>query len=276
MLTKEQIKERKRYIGGSDIGAIMGVSQYKTAKQLWLEKTGQVEPEDISHLPHVMTGNNLEPIIREWAEEKYGTKFPPCFVKSNKYDFMAANLDGLSELGCVLEIKTVGKDKNIMASLMEIPESYEMQLRWNMMCANVQHGLYVSYWPEGDETHYIEIERDLDIENQMIAAAIKFWGHVESMTEPDSEHVTTRLNELAYEYKRVKAELDEVNAKFEMIDNEIKEEFKKTGLNALDTCGLKFSRVERKGNINYKAIPQLKGLDLEQYRAKSTEYIKVQ
>ena len=41
-------EERRNYIGGSDIAAILGMSRWKTPLKLWLEKTGEVEPDDLS------------------------------------------------------------------------------------------------------------------------------------------------------------------------------------------------------------------------------------
>lgn len=43
------LKIRTSGIGGSDAGTIMGSNPWKSPYQLWLEKTGQVEAEDISN-----------------------------------------------------------------------------------------------------------------------------------------------------------------------------------------------------------------------------------
>ncbi|EAE5413960.1 hypothetical protein C6R77_15640, partial [Listeria monocytogenes] len=37
---------RRLGIGGSDAGIIMGLNQYKTAFELWLDKTDQVLPDE--------------------------------------------------------------------------------------------------------------------------------------------------------------------------------------------------------------------------------------
>ena len=45
MLTNQDFtQERRHYLGGSDIGALLGLSSYKTPLDLWLEKTGKVNP----------------------------------------------------------------------------------------------------------------------------------------------------------------------------------------------------------------------------------------
>ena len=45
---KQWLEERKAGIGASDAAAIIGMNPWKTNIQLWQEKTGEVEPEDIS------------------------------------------------------------------------------------------------------------------------------------------------------------------------------------------------------------------------------------
>ena len=62
---EEWLKARGHTIGGSDASAIVGMNPYKTNEQLWLEKTGQIIPEDISEKPYVKYGTNAEPLLRE-------------------------------------------------------------------------------------------------------------------------------------------------------------------------------------------------------------------
>ncbi len=46
MSHQEWLEDRRKGIGGSDVATILGLNQYKSAYQLWLEKTGQVELKD--------------------------------------------------------------------------------------------------------------------------------------------------------------------------------------------------------------------------------------
>lgn len=61
----EWLKGRGHTIGGSDASATVGMNPYKTNEQLWLEKTGQAVPEDISDKPYVKYGQEAEPLLRE-------------------------------------------------------------------------------------------------------------------------------------------------------------------------------------------------------------------
>lgn len=56
---------RAKTIGGSDASAVVGMNPYKSNQDLWLEKTGQVIPEDISDKPYVEYGTKAEPLLRE-------------------------------------------------------------------------------------------------------------------------------------------------------------------------------------------------------------------
>ena len=42
------LEARSNYIGGSDASAVIGLNPYKTNLELWQEKNGLVQPEDIS------------------------------------------------------------------------------------------------------------------------------------------------------------------------------------------------------------------------------------
>lgn len=59
------LEARKNTIGGSDASAVVGMNPYKSNVDLWLEKTGQTIPEDISDKPYVKFGTEAEPMMRE-------------------------------------------------------------------------------------------------------------------------------------------------------------------------------------------------------------------
>ena len=54
---------RKNGIGGSDASAIVGLNPYKSNIDLWQEKTGLKQPEDISDKAYVKFGHDAEPLL---------------------------------------------------------------------------------------------------------------------------------------------------------------------------------------------------------------------
>lgn len=111
----EWLENRKKGIGGSDAAAILGISPFKSNIDLWLEKTGKKEPDDISNDEKVRYGHDAEDLIRKLfvldhsEYELFHDEF--MILRSNKNPFLQASLDGeLTETETgkhgILEIKT--------------------------------------------------------------------------------------------------------------------------------------------------------------------------
>ena len=98
--------ERWRYIGGSDISAIMGISPFKTRFQLLQEKAKIVEP-DFKGNEYTEYGNVMEPKIRDYVNETLNRSFAPDVLINGDFRF---NFDGLDkEHNEILEIKTTSQ-----------------------------------------------------------------------------------------------------------------------------------------------------------------------
>ena len=190
-MTDERLAERRSGIGGSDAAAVLGLNPYKTAYQLWLEKTGQVEPEDISGLDRVRFGIKLEQIVADEYAERTGRTVHRVntTLRHAEHPFMLANIDRRvvgERRG--LECKTV--DKDVAKFNPEwgeggdaVPTSYLLQC---------QHYLAVTGWDAwdlaalvgGNEFRLYTIERDESLIAMMEEAEAAFWACVESKTEP--------------------------------------------------------------------------------------------
>lgn len=65
------LAQRTKGVGGSDVAAIMGLSPWRTPMQVWAEKTGRAEPEDLSGKPYVTFGVTMEPVIGKWYADHH-------------------------------------------------------------------------------------------------------------------------------------------------------------------------------------------------------------
>lgn len=65
------LAQRTKGIGGSDVAAIMGMSPWRTPAEVWLEKTGRAEPQDLSDRPHVQRGVELEGFVGEQFKKRH-------------------------------------------------------------------------------------------------------------------------------------------------------------------------------------------------------------
>lgn len=129
MSRDEWLDARRAGIGGSDVGAIMGFNQYKSAYQVFLEKTGQYHEEVDNEA--VYFGNALEDFVAQEFAKRTGKKVRRLnkMLVYPEHDFMLANLDRVV-VGerAVLECKTASEYVKEAWEGEEIPASYLCQV----------------------------------------------------------------------------------------------------------------------------------------------------
>lgn len=92
-----QRRERQRYLGSSDMAAIVGKHPWRGPVDVWLEKSGQLEPEreDDSRSVRAM-GAFLEPAVLSWAEAELGVRLSRDLMYVSADGVRCANVDGLA------------------------------------------------------------------------------------------------------------------------------------------------------------------------------------
>lgn len=96
-------KDRDKFIGGSDIAAVLNISKFKTRWQLLQEKAGIAE-SDFKGNAYTEYGNILEPQIRDYINQIWSTDFVEGKIING---YMRYHADGVDyDKGMVLEIKT--------------------------------------------------------------------------------------------------------------------------------------------------------------------------
>ena len=128
--------DRDKFVGGSDIAVIMGISTFKTRWNLLLEKAGLVE-NDFQGNKFTSYGHEIEPKIRDYINRLYNTNFAPN--QTIVGDFRG-NTDGFNG-ECVLEIKSTS---HIYETVDEYIV-YLVQLVKYMEVNNVKKGLLAVY-----------------------------------------------------------------------------------------------------------------------------------
>lgn len=90
MLTNEQLEERKKSIGSSDVAALFHMDPFKTASEVWLEKTNRLNPDKSKKASR--RGHYLEHALLAFAEDELrATVHRKIRVFKG---ILAANLDG--------------------------------------------------------------------------------------------------------------------------------------------------------------------------------------
>lgn len=211
-------------IGGHDVSAILGVNPYKTPLHLWAEKTGIIQPKDISDVPAVRRGVELEPLLlRLFAKVTGYSTHPnpnpkdekgiprvshpdnPHFVSApdGYYSVNDPSVRGVFPLDC----KSVGiwsSDKwgeidpeNSRLSSIPLPEN--IQLQWYMWIEDLPSCAFSVGFV--DDSHYRRIDeetflglngwgwttlsRNDDFCQVMVSRVEEFCRRIETNTQPD-------------------------------------------------------------------------------------------
>lgn len=171
-LSADQHALRKDSLGGSDANTIMSGDE-KRLLQLWREKRGEAEPEDLSDILAVQMGSFTEPLNVAWFEKNTGLSvecidLPDC---SKGPPFMRCTLDGwIPERSAVFEAKHCGT----RSTDAEIFARYVPQLTHNCICTGANVAFLSCFKGNGDWVEF-EYELDADYAARLIAAEDAFW-----------------------------------------------------------------------------------------------------
>ncbi len=181
MTRDEWLKFRNRGIGGSDVSVICGVNKYKSPVELWMEKTGQIEPKEAGEAAY--WGTILEPIIRDEFSKRSGMEvaLERSILQHPYHSFMMANLDGIvidpvKNCTCVFEAKTANQFSAGDWEL-DVPEGYQLQVQ-HYMAVTDYTGTYIAVLIGGNQFRYYYIERDDEMIGLLIMLEKHFWDCV--------------------------------------------------------------------------------------------------
>ena len=173
---------RKAGLGGSDAPIIVGLSPYRTASQLYLDKIGEGVPQRVNKW--MQRGLDLEPEARRAYEARTGNAIEPCTLLHPDWPIMRASLDGRTFDGeiCV-EIKAPGMYDHTYARGGAVPKHYMPQCQHLLAVSGASVLHYWSYRPD-DPPALIVVEPDREYIEQLIALEREFWGYVERREPP--------------------------------------------------------------------------------------------
>ena len=243
---EEWLRWRTKGIGGSDVSVIAGVNPFRSIFQLWLEKTGQVEPEETEN-DNTHFGNVLEPVVKREFSKRTGLKVRAkrALLQSEEYPFMLADLDGvIYENGKMnlFEAKTASAYKQEIWEK-GIPEEYVLQVQHYMAVTGAEK-TYLAALVGGNRFYWKVVRRDEQKIAEIIALEKAFWEeNVLAGKEPvpDGSGATTDfLNEkyassngntillpeealsLCRRYEELSGQLNELQDKKDAVSNQLK------------------------------------------------------
>lgn len=186
---------RAKSLGGSDVGAVLGLSKYRSAVDVWMEKTGK-EVGVRDSLP-LRFGQFAESFVASEYALATGLSLAThdIAVVHPEYSYMHGHIDRFVLSG---DLPLIGSDGQINASRIlecktanpfaqsewgeagsdQVPLSYLVQCVWYMMLTNINRTDLAVLFGNADFRIY-EISRDLELEQMVLERAKSFWeNHV--------------------------------------------------------------------------------------------------
>jgi len=193
VMTVEQMENRcawldarKKGIGGSDAGVIVGLNKWKSPFTLWLEKTGQAEEEDLSDNEYVYWGNVLEETVAREFTIRTGKKVRRCgLLQHEEIPFLLASVDRLvvgENAG--LECKTANGFAAKEWDGDNVPDSYYVQCQHYMAVTGAERW-YIAALIGGNRFVMQTIERNEEEIKALLQAETEFWRKVTEKEMPD-------------------------------------------------------------------------------------------
>jgi predicted phage-related endonuclease len=191
---------------------------------------------------------------------------------------MRASLDGLSfDGGTVLEIKCpLSARDQALAKQGTVPPQYRAQLQHQL---EVSGAAEVHYWSfDGSVGSLVRVGSEREYQKRLLDAEAEFWERVikNIWPEPTGDELDLsadpKWRQVALGYREAKLRLEAAAAEEQKL---------RAILEHLATarrtygCGLELLRSSRKGNVDYGAIPELRGVNLEPYRKPPITMVKI-
>jgi len=294
--SSEWFAARRGRITASIVGAILGNNPYKSRDDVMRDKVRQSFglEQEFQGNDATRFGEKYEDLtIQEYFFTTSKHIEESGLIIHKDYDYLACSPDGLLDENGGLEVKTPYRAKKayslaekayyrdqVMFSIIVADKQY-----WDFYCCvlqekdgsllNIDDHLETATREEA-ESWWSENFPKLEAFYQEFKAIIADEKLAKPYLEPKVKDVSDDKQFIILEssYAQAKSEFDKAEAKLKEVKDQMIEFAKEAG-QSIEGNYNKVLKVTRKGSINYKKVPQLEGVNLEEYRGKSTEYFTI-
>lgn len=268
---------RAKVFGASDCAAMLGISPYKSRDALLREKADG-KPETINdYMSNIFAaGHQAEASIMPYLEQRIGSPLFPCCGVLESNPQIAASLDAMDFSGEIIVEHKLYRDSDAsrkrfaMAQTGQLADHDMAQVQQQLMVS----GASVCWFVVSDGTPgnmaFAVVRPDpkwfARIKNgwQTFAADLESY---QSITREDGDWQSA-----AMDYMTLEAQIKALTEQQKAVRMRLEEMADSSGAKKITGGGIVIQRVTRKGNVDYKKIPELQGVDLEAYRQNSSEY----
>nr|BFD67463.1 hypothetical protein HAGR004_24850 [Bdellovibrio sp. HAGR004] len=277
--TSEWNTWRMNGIGGSDAPVIEGTSPYKTARELYFEKTGLKTSEEDKSKEYIFSlGHKVEALIRKQFQEQTGVEMKPVCMEHGDFPYLRVSFDGFDSSRGVLEGKLVSKEVLLEASTTgRIPDFHYTQMQHGFMVSGADIGHWFGH--DGKKTGIvIPIRANQEFIKRQEEREHLFWDNVQNRIVPplsDRDYLIPEDQSLLAELRDAKELAENAQAQFETLRSQVVHLFNHPKIAG---GGLKIFKVTKQGSLDLLSVPEiaktraeLKDDYLEAFRKKGSE-----
>ena len=183
-------KDRHKFIGGSDVAAILGINPYKTSYDVWEEKKHGIKTFEGNAATE--WGTKLEPLIVNHCEQLNNRIIAFRNVRFiSNIEFIGCHPDGImknipkeqvnlesaeiSESDILIEAKTVSS-KAYKNWQNEIPLEYYCQIQHNLFCCGLLQAKFIYFVLDDRYYDEITVNRDDDFIKKQNEYLTSWWN----------------------------------------------------------------------------------------------------
>jgi putative phage-type endonuclease len=187
-LSGDPFTDRRRTgVGGSDAGAILGVSPYASALSVYEDKRG-ISPDGFVPSERMVWGSRLESAVLQGYAEDTGRKVHKGrFLRSKRYPFVVGHPDALAD-DRLIEVKVTGRldERWGPDGSDEVPAHYYAQVQHYLVLTD-RFVADLAALVGGRELHIYTIPADKEFQDAMLEEEAAFWQQVQDGTPPDPD-----------------------------------------------------------------------------------------
>lgn len=224
MNREEWLRDRRKGLGGSDAPALLGLSPWASAMDVWVEKTGRAPKSDPDPDREFLLdlGTAVEPFIAKRYERETGriTRSVPGVMRHPLHEVILGTPDRLvvgEKRGVELKSEIQFQDRFGDPGTDDVPDWYRVQCAHYMAITGFE-SWDIALLHGGTRFGIYPIDRDPVAENSLIEFELDWWDrHVVKDTPPEIDGSSAWTRYLAQKFpKHIKPliEADDAASKF--------------------------------------------------------------
>ena len=306
--SSEWLKFRAGRIGASSAPVIMKQQlQWGTPYSLWKDILTAQDSDPNTPLPKkesnwaIERGHRFEPIARARYELHHSHDCPEVTITHPEHEWLMASLDGWNiEKKIVLEIKIPGKEVIDLAKDGVVSPKYVYQLEQQLFIANALHpGDWVAHFfvgvvgknpqsgrEEWQGDYLVEYRSNPEAREKWLKEVFTFWNEnvvkrippellpqdCQVVSNPKARAIFDDLHDELVKMKTLEAQIKVIKKRVD----ELKDQASELITHAKEKWNnVEITKRSRIGSVDYARLHKETGVNVDEYRGKTSEYYEV-